>query len=380
MHDLKDIPLWRQPRVRGLFVQILLIVLVCWVIGTGVQNTIDNMTKRGLASGFGFLSDPAGFDIIFSMIPWSEDHSNGRAFLVALLNTLLVSFLGIVLATAIGFMVGIARLSSNWLASTLASIWVESIRNVPLLLQLFIWYFGVIQNLGGTRQSMAFYDVVFLNVRGLYFPWPKSPHEMLIFLVSFSFLFLGMRYFTIRHSRSKRFFWITLLLFTCCLWFLSGATLAFDIPTIRGFNFQGGAVLVPELVALLLGLATYTSAFVAEIVRAGFLSVNRGQFEAAASLGLNRAQTLKFVIIPQALRVIIPPLTSQYLNLTKNSSLGSAIAYPEIVLIFAGTVLTQTGMAVEIVAMTMGVYLVISLLIAAVMNKYNSWIMGHGGG
>ena len=146
MHDLKDIPLWRQPRVRGLFVQILLIVLVCWVIGTGVQNTIDNMTKRGLASGFGFLSDPAGFDIIFSMLPWSEDHSNGRAFLVALLNTLLVSFLGIVLATAIGFMVGIARLSSNWLASTLASIWVESIRNVPLLLQLFIWYWR-----GGSR-------------------------------------------------------------------------------------------------------------------------------------------------------------------------------------------------------------------------------------
>jgi len=380
LHDLKDIPLWRQPRVRGLFVQILLIVLVCWVIGTGVQNTIDNMSKRGLASGFGFLSDPAGFDIIFSMLPWSEDHSNGRAFLVALLNTLLVSFLGIVLATVIGFMVGIARLSSNWLASTLASIWVESIRNVPLLLQLFIWYFGVIQNLGGTRQSMAFYDVVFLNVRGLYFPWPKLPHEMLIFLVSFAFLFFGMRYFTLRHFRSKRVFWITLVLFTCLLWLLSGATLAFDIPAIRGFNFQGGAVLVPELVALLLGLATYTSAFVAEIVRAGFLSVNQGQFEAAASLGLNRAQTLKFVIIPQALRVIIPPLTSQYLNLTKNSSLGSAIAYPEIVLIFAGTVLTQTGMAVEIVAMTMGVYLVISLLIASVMNKYNSWIMGHGGG
>jgi len=339
------------------------------------------MAARGLASGFAFLDDPAGFDIIFSLIRWDESMSNGRAFWVALLNTILVSVLSIIFSTFLGFIFGVARLSSNWLVKRIAAVWVETIRNIPLLLQLFVWYFGFIQSLGGPRQSLSLFNSFFLNVRGFYFPWPDNPLLLfsmaaLIFVTFTAYILLSVR------GNNSRLFHIASWVFFAVMggcFYIYGETATFEIPALQGFNFQGGAVMVPELLALFLGLSTYTSAFIAEVIRAGIQSVPRGQTEASLALGLSRYSTLRLILIPQAMRVIVPPLANQYLNLTKNSSLGSAIAFPELVLVFAGTVLGQTGMAVEIIAMTMIVYLLLSLLIAGLMNIYNAWTIRHGG-
>ncbi len=372
---------WRDPRVRAAVFQALVLAAVAGLAVYVVHNTLVNMEHRGIASGFGFLSTEAGFGIIQSLIDYSEKSSYGRAFLVGLLNTLLVSGLGIVLATLLGFAIGVARLSSNWLIARLAAVYVEIFRNIPLLLQLFFWYFAVLRSLPSPRHSLALGQAVFLNIRGLYLPKPLPEPAfgwVLLTLAAALSAVLLVRYWTRRRGRATgRSRWAPyasaglVLALPLLAAAVAGLPLRWEYPQLQGFNFTGGLVLIPELMALLLALSIYTAAFIAEIVRAGILSVSHGQVEAAYALGLRPGPTLRLIVIPQAMRVVIPPLTSQYLNLTKNSSLAAAIAYPDLVSVFAGTVLNQTGQAVEVIAITMGVYLAISLGIALLMSWYN---------
>jgi general L-amino acid transport system permease protein len=375
-------PLWRDPRVRVIVYQILTLVGVVAFAGYIVHNTIDNLSRQGIASGFGFLRQPAGFAIPQTLIDYSELSSNGRVFWVGLLNTVLVAAIGIVLATILGFVIGLARLSSNWLIARLATVYIEVIRNIPVLLQILFWYFAVLQALPQPRDSIALLgDLFFLNNRGFYTPKPIYEAGFgwvaLVFLVALVAVIGLARWAKRRHDATGQpfhtvYLGLGLLVGLPLVTFvLAGAPLTFEHPEMGRFKLQGGLVLLPELVALTLALSTYTAAFIAEIVRAGILSVSHGQIEAAHALGLKHGQTLRFVVIPQALRVIIPPLTSQYLNLTKNSSLAVAIGYPDFVNVFTGIVLNQTGQAVEVIAMTMGVYLTLSLLTSALMNWYN---------
>ena len=372
---------WRDPRLRALLFQALVLAGVIGLALFILDNTLTNLERRGITSGFDFLSSTAGFGIIQTLVDFSEESSYGRAFLVGLLNTLLVSALGIALATFLGFLVGIARLSHNWLVSRLAATYIEVFRNIPLLLQIFFWYFAVLQTLPAPRQSLAVGDVVFLNVRGLYLPKPV-PEESFwwipaVLSVSVLAIILLVRWARRRQDRTGRAFHsmyasLALLLGPLLVAALvTGFPVSWELPVLKGFNFRGGLVLIPEFMALLIALSVYTAAFIAEIVRAGILSVSHGQTEAAHALGLRPLQTLRLVVIPQAMRVIIPPLTNQYLNLTKNSSLAAAVGYPDLVSVFAGTVLNQTGQAIEVIAITMAVYLTISLTIAATMNWYN---------
>ncbi len=377
---------WYDRRTRAVLWQAL---AICAVLALGwflFSNLFDNMARRGIASGFGFLDDTAGFGITMSLIPYSEVSSYGRAFLVGLLNTLLVSALGVAVATVIGFAIGIGRLSGNWLIARLATVYVETLRNIPLLLQIFFWYFAALSALPSPRSGLEFADIVFLNNRGLYLPAPGP--GVAWFLLALVAIAVAARLY---HRRSSRLRGATgrgaggtgaIAGAALCAGILVAAIFGFstswEIPALRGFNYRGGWVLIPELMALALSLSLYTAAFIAEVVRAGIEAVPRGQIEAAASVGLTRRQTLREIVIPQALRVIIPPLTNQYLNLTKNSSLAAAIAYPDLVSVFAGTVLNQTGQAVEVIAITMAVYLAISLIIATGMNTYNSRVMRRG--
>ncbi|AGA90325.1 amine acid ABC transporter, permease protein, 3-TM region, His/Glu/Gln/Arg/opine family [Thioflavicoccus mobilis 8321] len=375
---------WRDPRLRAVAFQALFLAAVLALAGYVLDNTLANLEARGIGTGFGFLSETAGFGIIQTLIDYSETSSFGQTFVVGLLNTLLVSALGILLATLIGFLVGIARLSGNWLIARLAGTYIEIFRNIPLLLQIFFWYFAVLSALPRPRQSFSLGEAVFLNLRGLYLPRPLFEPGFDLVLTA-----LGIAVVTAilvrRWARRQRepigrdlpTGWIGLALvigLPAIAFLFAGAPLGWERPALAGFNFRGGITVIPELMALLLALSIYTAAFVAEIVRAGILSVAKGQTEAAAALGLRRGQILRLVVIPQALRVIIPPLTSQYLNLLKNSSLATAIGYPDLVNVFAGTTLNQTGQAVEVIAMTMAVYLVISLAISLSMNWYNARI------
>ena len=375
---------WNNPAIRALVVQALVLIGVVLLGIYLVDNTLANMKARGIASGFEFLGRTAGFSIATHLIDYEEANTYGRAFLVGLLNTLLVSVVGIVFATVLGFTIGVARLSNNWLISRLATLYIEIIRNVPLLLQLFFWYFAVLRNLPSPKASIDFYGVVFLNKRGLFTPNPVFGPEIvwsgISLLVAIGFI-VCLAYWS-RRRRDRRghslpVTTISIVILTgvpvMSLWF-TDFPIIWELPVLKGFNFRGGTTIIPELVALTLALSLYTASFIAEVVRAGILSVNRGQSEAAYALGLHRTLTLRLVVIPQALRVIIPPLTNQYLNLTKNSSLAAAIAYPDLVLVFAGTTLMQTGQAVEIIAITMSVYLTLSLAIAAGMNLYNRHI------
>jgi general L-amino acid transport system permease protein len=375
-------PLWRDPRVRAIVYQILTLVGVVAFAAYIVHNTIDNLSRQGIASGFGFLRQPAGFAIPQALIDYSELSSNGRVFWVGLLNTVLVAAIGIVLATILGFVIGLARLSSNWLIARLATVYIEVIRNIPVLLQILFWYFAVLQALPQPRDSIALLgDLFFLNNRGFYTPKPIFEAGFgwvaLVFLVALVAVIGLARWAKRRHDATGQpfhtvYLGLGLLVGLPLVTFvLAGAPLTFEHPEMGRFKLQGGLVLLPELVALTLALSTYTAAFIAEIVRAGILSVSHGQIEAAHALGLKHGPTLRFVVIPQALRVIIPPLTSQYLNLTKNSSLAVAIGYPDFVNVFTGIVLNQTGQAVEVIATTMGVYLTLSLLTSALMNWYN---------
>ncbi len=377
----KKPPLWNDPAWRALFFQVVVVALVILLGVFLVRNTLANLERQGIASGFGFLGSTAGFSIGESLIEYHEENTYGRTFLVGLLNTIWISFWGILFATILGFIIGIARLSSNWLISKLAMVYIEVLRNIPLLLQIFFWYFAVLRPLPGPRQSLSLGDGFFLNNRGMYFPDPvpeQGFHVVVIaFLVGIAAFQAVRRWAHVRQDRTGEqlpIFWIGLGLVAgvpVLAFFAAGSPLHFDYPALKGFNFKGGAVMSPEFFALLVALSTYTASFIGEIVRAGIMAVSHGQTEAAYAVGLTRSQTLRMVIIPQALRVIIPPLTSQYLNLTKNSSLAAAIAYPDLVLVFAGTTLMQTGQAVEIIAMTMAVYLCLSLFISMIMNWYN---------
>lgn len=375
---------WNDPKVRALFFQVLLIVALGYFLMTIVQNTLDNMQSRGISTGFAFLDEPAGFGILQTLIPYTEADTYGRTFIVGLLNTLLVSGLGIVLATILGFIMGVARLSRNWLISRLAALYIETFRNVPLLLQIFFWYFAVLGALPGVRQSLDLGFGIQFNNRGLYLPEPvpEAGFNVVVWLVLLGFLASRVvkRWARKRQDETGQPFpvFLTTLGLTLGLpllvFLVMGAPLHWEYPELKGFNFKGGMTIIPELLSLLLALTIYTGTFIAETVRAGINSVSHGQTEAALALGLTRTQTMRLVIIPQALRVIIPPLTSQYLNLTKNSSLATAVGYPDLVSVFMGTTLNQTGQAVEITAMTMAVYLTISLTISFFMNWYNKHV------
>jgi general L-amino acid transport system permease protein len=373
-------PLLRDPRVRSVVFQILLILAVAGVAALLGWMAWANLRRANVASGFGFWNEVAGFDISQTLIDYSSSTSTyGRAFWVGLVNTLVVSAIGIVLATVVGFVVGIARLSTNWLIAHLAAGYVQLVRNVPLLLQLLFWYNAVLKTLPGFRDSLALWGGGYLNNRGLYLPAPDLNGSAQLILAAFG-LGLTSAVVLVMLARRQRLgvgvaagAGIGLVLgLPIAAFVASGATLTFQFPEMSRFNLRGGLELQPEFVALTTGLVIYTGAFIAETVRAGLLAVPHGQTEAAQALGLSRLVTLRRVIVPQAMRVIIPPLTNQYLNLTKNSSLAVAIGYPDLVQIFTGTVLNQTSQAVEIVAITMAVYLTISLVTAMLMNLYNA--------
>ena len=368
-------------KARGVVWQVLLLVAV---VATGwylVSNTLYNLEQRQIRVGFDFLDKEAGFDVSESRIAFDATRSYGRAFLAGLANTLWVAFFGIVLATVIGTVVGVARLSTNWLLARLASAYVEVMRNVPLLLQLLAWYTLFTELLPGVRQAISLGDLAFISQRGFRFAWPVAHPGWTAAGVAF-LLAAGLA--LVYRARARRLQMSTgrqlpvgrvslalLLGLPFAAWLAFGAPTALDVPALRGFNFQGGLVLTPEFTALLLGLSFYTAAFIAEVVRAGILAVDKGQSEAAMALGLAPGHRLRLIVLPQALRVIIPPLTSQYLNLTKNSSLAVAIGYPDLVAV-ANTSMNQTGQAIEAIAILMAVYLTISLLIALFMNWYNA--------
>ncbi|MCZ4294543.1 amino acid ABC transporter permease [Vibrio sinaloensis] len=370
-----------NPTFRAVVFQIIAISALVFFFYTIVNNALTNLEARGIATGFDFLTQEAGFGIGLTLIEYNETFSYGRTFMVGLLNTALVSFFGIILATVIGFLMGIARLSSNWLVSRFAAVYIETFRNIPLLLQIFFWYFAVLQALPPARQSLSLGEAIFLNVRGLYFPAPVFGEGSSIVVASviigiIASLLIGVwaknkQKLTGQQTPMGRIVLGLCVVLPVIVYFLTGSPISAEYPVLKGFNFKGGVTIIPELAALLIALSVYTASFIAEIVRSGINAVSHGQTEAAMSLGLPRSRTLKLVVIPQALRIIIPPLTSQYLNLTKNSSLAMAIGYPDLVSVFAGTTLNQTGQAIEIIAMTMGVYLTLSLVTSALMNLYN---------
>jgi general L-amino acid transport system permease protein len=367
--------------IRAYFFQGLVALAVAGALFYIISNTLHNMHARGIASGFEFLSHRAGFGIIQSLIPYDESYSYGRTFLVGLVNTLVVSALGIILATLLGFLLGVARLSRNWLVSKVATLYVETFRNIPLLLQIFFWYFAVLRTLPSPKQSLNWGDAIFLNIRGLSMPAPVF-NEGIGFVMAALGIALIASGVLLRWAKKRRLAtgvqypagWIALgavIGLPMLTFFIAGRPMDVDLPHLQGFNFKGGMTIIPELAALLMALTIYTAAFIAEIVRSGINAVSKGQTEAAHALSLSQGQTLRLVVIPQALRVIIPPLTSQYLNLTKNSSLATAIGYPDLVSVFMGTTLNQTGQAIEVTAMTMAVYLTISIATSFLMNSYN---------
>jgi general L-amino acid transport system permease protein len=374
--------IWFDRRGRGYLLQLLVLLCVAVFFAVITSNTIANLQKAGLTSGFGFLGDQAFFDINQRLIDYTSQSSFGRALIVGLLNTVLVSSLGIITATLIGFVAGILRLSNNWLVSRLITAYVEITRNVPLLLQIILWW-AILTSLPKVRDSVSIFGAFFLNNRGLRAPSPNF--ESLFFWVCISLLLCLIVTVAIaiwsrrRQKITGKAFPVTLaglfllIIVPLFVFYSLGQPINWDIPERTRFNFRGGFNVTPELLALWIALATYTGAFISEIVRAGILSVSTGQSEAALSLGLRKNQTMRLIIIPQALRVIIPPLTSQYLNLTKNSSLAIAIGYQDLVSI-GGTILNQSGHALEVVAIWMMVYLSLSLATSAFMNWYNKRI------
>ena len=372
---------YNDPRIRSLFFQLLLLAAIVALFWFAYDNTVTNLKKRNIAQGFAFWDVEAGFDISQSLISYSAASSYGRAFWVGLLNTMLVSLVSIVFATILGVVIGILRLSKNWLVAKLAMVYVEIFRNVPLLLILYFWYRGVLGLLPEPRDSIKLPADILLNTRGLLMPKPIFGDAFIYTLIAFvSTVILGAVLFSWARrvqartgNRPKAGLFSTGMIIglPVIVFFLSGSPLSFDVPVQGRFNASGGMTLPPEFVSMVIGLTTYTAAFIAENVRAGIVAISKGQTEAAQALGLSHGQTIRLVIMPQALRVIIPLLNSEYLSLTKNSSLGVSIGYPDLVNVFTGTVLNQTGQAVEMVSVTMLVYLTLSLLTSAFMNWFN---------
>jgi len=373
----------KKPRI--LIPQAITVIALISVIIYFATNAQINMGNRGISFGFGFLNQEASFDIAFSLIEFDGSYSYGRAFLVGLLNTLLVSVIGIFFATIIGVIVGVSRLSDNYLIAKTAEWYVEIFRNIPLILQIFFWYFAALRALPSPENAINFYDISYLTIKGWYIPkfiWTNFS----IFFYSIIAGFISI-YFFLKYAKKQREEFgrilptvtisiLILILFPLISFFLLGVSLSFSYPELKqlsasSYTYENGVSIIPELIALALALSMYTATFIAENVRAGILGVSKGQKEAAASIGLNKGQILKLVVMPQALRIIIPPTTNQYLNLTKNSSLAAAIAYPDMVLVFAKTALMQTGRAIEIISITMLTYLSLSILISIFMNWYN---------
>jgi general L-amino acid transport system permease protein len=364
----------------GFALQILFVALLAWVGYEIVANVRSNLQTQRIASGFGFLVNTAGFGVSQALIPYSETDTYTRVFFVGLTNTLLVSIIGIFFATIIGFVVGLGRLSPNWLLSRVAGAYVELIRNLPLLFQILFWYLAVLGTLPNPRQSVSLFGSFFLSNRGFVVPKPIGATGFDAFAIAIVVAVIATLLLRVyarkllfdsgRLIRVWPYVFGLLIGLPLLAVLLFGKPVTFEFPELKGFNFSGGSRIIPEFVALTLALSTYTAAFIAEIVRAGVQSVHKGQTEAGESLGLTRGKTLRLIVVPQALRVILPPLTNQYLNLTKNSSLAVAIGYPDLVSVFAGTTLNQTGQAIEVIAITMGVYLLISLITSAIMSFY----------
>jgi general L-amino acid transport system permease protein len=373
----------------GFVLQVLFVVLLAWIVYEIVANVRSNLETQRIAAGFGFLTNNAGFDVNQSLIPYNQSDTYARVFVVGLLNTLLVAVIGIFFATVIGFLVALGRLSPNWLLARISGGYVELLRNIPLLFQILFWYLAVLGALPSPRQSISLFGAVFLSNRGLVVPTPVPQAGWEGVAVAFLMAILVsllLRFYARRQLfQSGRMITIwpyvvgALIGLPLIASLVFGAPVSFEMPVLRGFNFAGGSRIIPELVALTLALSTYTGAFIAEVVRSGILAVHKGQMEAGSSLGLTRGATLRLIVVPQAMRVILPPLTNQYLNLTKNSSLAVAIGYPDLVSVFAGTSLNQTGQAIEIIGITMGVYLLISLVTSVGMSVYN-WRIGRSMG
>lgn len=373
-----------DPKVRAVFYQALLLSGVVWFGATIWGNLTANMARQNIRTGWGFFNNTSSFDIGFTLIDYDRSSTFADVLLVGFLNTMLVAVIGCILATILGFTIGIARLSSNWVIARLATIYVETLRNIPLLLQMFFWYFGVLKLMPGVKQSFEMPLNTFFNNRGLVTPSPiLSDNFNLVWialLVAIIASFFVSRWATNRQNitgvrpPAKLINAGIIIGFVGIVWLVVGASLSWTTPVLAGFNFNDGIKIPPEFIALLWALVLYTATFIAEIVRAGILAVPAGQSEAAKSLGLKEGDRLRQVVIPQAMRVIVPPLTSQYLNLTKNSSLAVAIGFPELVSVFMGTTLNQTGQAVEVVLVTMLIYLTISLVTSAFMNWYNGRI------
>ena len=375
-------------KVRKIIPQLITLLVVILIFGFFTFNAQINMDNRGIEFGFGFLSQESSFDVQFSLIEYDGSHSYARAYLVGLLNTLLVAFIGIIIATILGVIVGIARLSPNYLIEKTAAVYVEFFRNIPLLLQIFFWYFAALRALPLPQDADSIFGVSYLTIKGFYTPsfvWENLNIFFYSLIAAITSIILIKNYSRkLQENEGKQLpvFFISvglLIILPLIAFLIGGVSLDFEIPVIKqlsttGFIYEGGLSIPPELIALTLALSLYTATFIAECVRAGIQGISKGQKEAAASIGLTPNQVLKLVIMPQALRIIIPPTTNQYLNLTKNSSLAAAIAYPDLVLVFAGTALMQTGRAIEIVSITMLTYLSISLAISMLMNWYNKKI------
>lgn len=373
---------WNNPTLRSVVYQLLAVAIVGGAGWYLVHNTLHNLSVRNISTGFGFLTREAGFAIGESVISFTPADTYQRAITVGVLNTLRVALVGIVLATLLGTIIGIARLSKNWLIRKVSSVYVEVMRNIPLLLQLFFWYTIIIETMPGPRRAHHPLPGVFVSNRGIQLPTVQG--EGLLWLLAGLFMAIVASIVLVKWARRRqeqtgqlfatgRAVFGLLLVVPTLVWWVSGSSLSLEIPELKGFNFAGGMTISPEFAALLFGLVIYTSAFIAEVVRSGIESVHRGQWEAAGALGIKSGLVLRLVVLPQALRVIIPPMTSQYLNITKNSSLAVAIGYPDLVSVI-NTTLNQTGQAIEGILMIMAAYLTVSLSISLLMNWYNKRI------
>ena len=374
--------LLNNPRVRAVIYQILLLLGLGYFFFSIVSNALTNMEARGIKSGFDFLTTAAGFDILMTLVPYDATSTYGMTFVVGLLNTILVSVVGIFFATLLGFIIGVAYFSQNWLIKRLSVVYVELFRNIPLLLQVFFWYFAVLASLPSARESMSLGEVIFLNVRGLYLPdlvgGAGSSVVYAAFAVAVVAIAILRKWARKRQDDTGEQFPVLLTSIGLFIGLpllaaiIMGFPFTWDYPSLQGFNFRGGITVIPELIALTIALAVYTGAFIAEAVRAGVQSVPNGQTEAARSIGLRENRIMSLIIVPQAMRVIVPLLNSEYQSLVKNSTLATAIGYPDLFTVFVGTSLNQTGQAIEIVFMTMAVYFVINMTISFLMNRFNA--------